>query len=136
MSAAPARSLLTRTPRRRGAARPKRPSPRTAWSSEGLHRVEIVAPDPECAALLLEYVSPHFRAKLISGPKLLLRLEPPSTEPGWMIELLTLVERWLESVPLPCASVLYGGRSYLIRSSTHVAQLAVVAPEPATTATS
>jgi hypothetical protein len=31
MSAAPAQSFLKRTLRRRAAARPKRPSPRTAW---------------------------------------------------------------------------------------------------------
>lgn len=60
-----------------------------------------------------------FSAKLIKGPELIVRLQPPSTEPGWVIELLALVERWLESVPLPCASLIYGGRSYLIRSSTH-----------------
>jgi hypothetical protein len=134
MSAAPAPSFLKRTVRRRASVRPERPSPRTAWSSEGLHRVEIVAPDPECAALLLEYASPLFPAELITGPAPIVRLQPPSTGPVWVIELLALVERWLESVPLPCASVLYGGRSYLIRSSTRVAQFAVV--EPASAATS
>ncbi len=131
MSAAPAPSFLERTLRRRAPVRPERPSQPTAWSSEGPHRVEIVAPDPECAALLLEYASPLFSAELITGPELILRLQPPSTGPEWVIELLALVERWLESVPLPCASVLYGGRSYLIRSSTHVAQLAVVEPASA-----
>lgn len=119
MSAAPAALSLKRTLRRRPAARPVRPTPRTAWSSEGLHRVEIVAPDRECAALLLEYASPLFPAELITSPELIVRLQPPSAEPGWVIELLTLVERWLASAPLPCASLLYGGRSYLIRSSTH-----------------
>ena len=34
-----------------------------------------------------------------------------------MLELLSLVERWLESAELPCANVLYGGRSYMIRTS-------------------
>jgi hypothetical protein len=44
-----------------------------------------------------------------------------------VIELLTLVERWLESAPLPCASLLYGGRSYLIRSSTQLRQTIISA---------
>jgi hypothetical protein len=44
-----------------------------------------------------------------------------------VIELLTLVERWLESAPLPCASLLYGGRSYLIRSSTHLRETTILA---------
>jgi hypothetical protein len=39
-----------------------------------------------------------------------------------VIELLALVERWLASARLPGASLLYGGRSYLIRSSTRLSQ--------------
>jgi hypothetical protein len=119
MSAAPAALSLKRTLRRRPAARPVRPTPRTAWSSEGLHRVEIVSPDRECAAFLLEYASPLFAGDLITAPELTVRLLPASIEPGWVIELLALVERWLESAWLSCTSLLYGGRSYLIRSSTH-----------------
>jgi hypothetical protein len=127
MSAAPAQSSLERTLSRRPAARPKRSTPRTAWSSEGLHRVEIVAPDPECAALLLTYASPLFPTELITGPELIVRLQPPPAEAGWVIELLALVERWLASAPLPCARLLYGGRSYLIRSSTHLRETIVSA---------
>ena len=99
MSAAPAPSSLRRAQRRRPRARSERPTPRTAWSSEGLHRVEIVAPEPECAALLLEYASPLFPAELITGPELIVRLQPPSAEPRWVGELLAFVERWLESAP-------------------------------------
>ncbi|MGD0713897.1 MAG: hypothetical protein ABSB24_06885 [Gaiellaceae bacterium] len=44
-----------------------------------------------------------------------------------MLELLSLVERWLESARLPWANVLYDGRSYLIRASTEVAQFAAAA---------
>lgn len=62
-----------------------------------------------------------------TGPGLIVRLQPPSADPGWVIELLTLVERWLESAPLPCASLLYGGRSYLIRSSTQLRQTIISA---------
>jgi hypothetical protein len=109
-----------------------RRSARPAWSFDGLHRVEIVAPEEECAALLLAYVSPIFPAELVVGAATIVRLEPPS-DPGWVIELLAVVERWLEAAALPCAKLLYGGRSYLIRSSTHVAQL-VVAAAPTTAA--
>jgi hypothetical protein len=39
-----------------------------------------------------------------------------------MLEVLSLLDRWLESVPIPCARVFYGGHSYLIRSSIETAQ--------------
>jgi len=42
-----------------------------------------------------------------------------------VIEFLALVQRWLESAPLPGANVLYGGRSYLIRASMELARLVV-----------
>lgn len=55
---------------------------------------------------------------------------PPSLErtlrrrpAGWVIELLALVERWLASARLPCAHLLYGGRSYLVRSATRRGQV-------------
>jgi hypothetical protein len=89
MSAAPAPSSLNRALRRRPTARSKRPAPRVAWSYEGPHRVEIVAPDPECAALLLEYA--------------------------------------LASAPPSCASLLYGGRNYLIRSSAQLRETIILA---------
>ena len=86
MSAALAPSPVERTLRRRPTARPERPTPRTAWSSEGVHRVGIVASDPDSAALLLEYASRLFSVELITGPELIVRLQPPSTEAGWVIE--------------------------------------------------
>jgi hypothetical protein len=87
------------------------------------HRVEVIAPDPESAALLLQYVAPAFPAKLVTGSPLTVRLQPPQSEPRWVIEFLSLVERWLESVPLPCANVLYGGRGYLIRAPLNLERL-------------
>ena len=119
MSAVSAPFAVTRRLRRRAAVRPAQREARPAWSFDGLHRVEIVAPDPECAALLLEYASPLFPGEIVAGAPLIGRLQPPPHGAGWVIELLALVERWLESAPLPCAKLLYGGRSYLIRSSTH-----------------
>ena len=89
------------------------------------HRVEVIAPDPECAALLLQYASPAFLAELGTGVPLLVRLRPPRREPRWVIEFLALIHRWLESVKLPEAKVQYGGRTYLIPSSIDVAQLVV-----------
>jgi hypothetical protein len=127
MSAAPAPSSLTRRLMRRAAVRPAPRDARPAWSFDGLHRVEIVAPDPECAALLLEYASPLFPGEIVTGAPLIVRLQPPTSDTGWVIELLALVERWLETAPLPCARLLYGGRSYLIRSSTHLRQTIISA---------
>ena len=89
------------------------------------HRVEVIAPDPECAALLLQYVAPAFAAELVAGVPLMVRLQPPQNEPRWVIEFLALVQRWLESAPLPGANVLYGGRSYLICASMELARLVV-----------
>jgi hypothetical protein len=123
MSAAPAPPPAKHRLSRRLPGRTARRRARPAWSFDGLHRVEIVAPDPECAALLLEYASPVLPAQLVAGAPTIVRLEPLPSDPGWVIEILAVVERWLEAVPLPCARLFYGGRSYLIRSSTHVAQL-------------
>jgi hypothetical protein len=104
-------------------ARPRRarPSLPTPWDSERVQPVDVVAHDPYCTSLLLEYAAPLFPAEIVSGSAWVVRLQPP-TGRGWVLELLSLVERWLESVPLPCAKVLYGGRSYLIRTSTDIAQ--------------
>lgn len=130
MIAAPAPSLLRRTLRRRAAVRPACPSPRTTWTSEGLHRIEIIAPDAESAGLLLEYAAPLFLAEIVPGAALIVRLQPRLTEAGWLIELHALVERWLESAPLPCAMVRYGGRNYLIRPSAEITRLAHAAGIP------
>src|ERR1700694_2022034 len=82
--------------------------------------IEIVAPDRYCTALLLEYAASAFPAEIVSGSAGTVGLHPP-TGGGWVLELLTLVERWLESAQLPDTNVLYGGRSYLIRASTDLA---------------
>lgn len=127
MSVMPVPTFLKRSVRRRATVRIERTSRRTPWSSEGLHRVEVVAPDPECAALLIEYAAPLFPAELASDTSSTVRLQPPQAGARWVIELLALVDRWLEAIPLPCANLIYGGRSYLIRSTAHVEDLVVVA---------
>ena len=122
-------SFLKRALSRRSTVRPERSSPPRAWAGgEGLHRVEVVAPDPECAALFLEYASPLFPVEIVPGTPATVRLQPPTAGARWVIDLLALVERWLEAVPLPCVRLMYGGRSYLVRSSIHVEDLVVVAP--------
>ena len=126
MIEAPALPLVEHLP----VVRPARPNPRGAWSSEGLHRVEIVAPDSERAALLVEYASPLFPAEIVRGRGLTVRLQPPIGT-GWAIELLSLVDRWLGVARLPRAKVLYGGRSYLIRAPLDVTKLVVAAGPPA-----
>jgi hypothetical protein len=120
MTASPV-PFLKRRPKRRAHVRTTDRSSRRAWTFDGLHRVEIVVPDPDCAALLLEYASPLFPGEIVGGAPLIVRLQPPATGAGWVIELLAIVERWLETTPLPCAKLLYGGRSYLVRSSTDFA---------------
>lgn len=129
MTEAPA-SLLFRSARKRTpAAGPERPTSSSAWSSESARPVEIVAPDRYCTAVLLEYAGPLFPAEIVPGDGWIVRLQPAGGT-GWVLELISLVERWLEYVRLPCAKVLYGGRSYLIRASADIAQFRT-APESA-----
>ena len=107
MSSAPSLTFLKRG----------RKQPSAAWGPNVAQHIEIVAPDQLSTALLLEYAAPMFPAEHVSGTSWIVRLQPPPTGGKWVIELLSLVERWLESARLPSANVVYGGRSYLIRSS-------------------
>lgn len=77
--------------------------------------IEVVAPDQLSTALLLEYAAPLFPAELVPGTWVV-RLEPPPAGGKWVLELLSLVERWLEATRLPCADVHYSGRKYVIRA--------------------
>jgi hypothetical protein len=110
MSSAPSMTFL-----KRGRKLP------AAWRSQHVHPIEIVAPDQLSTALLLEYAAPVFPAMLVPGTSWLVRMQPPPGEGRWVLDLLALVERWLESARLPCANVLYGGRTYKIRTSAHLA---------------
>jgi hypothetical protein len=123
MTEAPALPFPKRRTMRPPAPRAARPSTPTAWSAACAHPIEIVSPDRECTALLLEYAAPLFPAKIVADSAWIVRLQPPPGA-GWVLDLLSLVEHWLESARLPCAKVLYGGRSYLIRASTDLAQIA------------
>lgn len=107
-----------------------RPSPPTAWSAESFESVrpvEIIAPDRKSMALLLMEADPFFPAQLVAtDPSWVVRLHPPAGG-AWVLDLLALVERWLESCRLPCAKVLYGGRSYLIHPSTDFGEFGTAA---------
>ena len=95
-----------------------------AWSPERNQPVEVVTPDRYCADLLLEHAAPIVPAELLRGTGWIVRLQAPPAGSGgwWMLEVLSLLDRWLEAVPIPCAKVLYSGHSYLIRSSNETAQ--------------
>ncbi|HEY5058380.1 MAG TPA: hypothetical protein VII51_05130 [Gaiellaceae bacterium] len=118
MAVAPVVPFLTRL-RKRPVPRWARPSEPTVPSSERAHAIEVVAPDEYCTALLVEYAAPYFPAKIVSDSGWVVRLQPPAGG-AWVLELLSLVDRWLEAARLPCAKVLYGGRSYLIRAPIDV----------------
>jgi hypothetical protein len=87
------------------------------WDKKRPQPVEIVAPDRHCIALLLKEAAPLFPAQVVFESSLVVRLEPPDGR-DWVLELLSLVERWLEACRLPCAKLFYDGRGYLIRAST------------------
>jgi hypothetical protein len=129
MTEAPAFPLLKRGGKRASAPRRARPNLPTAWNAESTQPVDVVAHDPYCTSLLLEYAAPLFPAEIVSGSAWVVRLQPP-VGAGWVLELLSLVERWLESARLPCAKVLYGGRSYLIRTSPEIARFRAATESP------
>jgi hypothetical protein len=123
MAEAPAFPFLKRLGRRLSALRGPQRTQSAVPSSERAHPIEVVAPDEYCTSLLVEYAAPYFPAKIVSGSGWVVRLQPPAGG-AWVLELLALVDRWLEAARLPCAKVLYGGRSYLIRAPLDVAQFA------------
>ena len=93
----------------------------TAWVSGGDDPVDIVVHDRDSARILLEYAVPLFAAEVVPGPDWAIRLQPSAGE-GWIVGLLALIERWLESARLPCAKVLCRGRTYLIRTSPDISR--------------
>jgi hypothetical protein len=124
MIEAPAPPLLEHG-RRRSVPHGARLDPPTASSSESVQPVEIVVHDRDSTRILLEYAAPVFPAEVVSGSAWTVRLQPP-TEGSWIPELLSLILRWLESARLPCAKVVYGGRSYLIRTSPDIGRASAV----------
>lgn len=88
-----------------------RPPPTTA------RPVEIFATDRASADLLVDYASPAFSAEIVPGFVWVVRLLPLAAGAGWALELLSLIERWLEAAERPWATVIYGDRNYLIRST-------------------
>lgn len=106
--------------KRRSTAPPVAQAVPVAWSAEGVRPIEVVAPDKFSTALLLEFATPSFPAEIVPGTQWTVRLQPPPAGGRWVLELLSLMERWLESAQLPSANVLYGGRSYLIRATDEV----------------
>ena len=94
------------------------PNPRV-WGAESA-TMEIVAPDRFCARVFVELLGSLCAFELVgTGNSWVIRVQLPkeSSSEG---RLLLLVQRWLEACPLPCATIGYGGRRYLVRSdSTH-----------------
>jgi hypothetical protein len=84
--------------------------------------LEVVAPDRYCTHVFLELLSSLYPFELVgTGPSWVIRLQLPHGS-AWEGDLLSLVERWLETCPLPCATIGYGGRRYVFRSAlTHTA---------------
>lgn len=82
--------------------------------------VEIDAPDRYCAEVFVELAGSLFPFELVgTGSTWVIRLQPPAG-PSWEGRLLLLVQSWLEACPLPCATIGYGGRTYVFRSAlTH-----------------
>jgi hypothetical protein len=99
-------------------------APELLTRSIGVKPIEIFAPDRRSTELLLLYAAPLFPAEISPGFVWIVKLQPPPTGGGWVVELLSLVQRWLASARLPWANVLYDGHRYLIRPSTEIVQSA------------
>ncbi len=86
--------------------------------------LQIAVPDGYSAALLMGYVAPWFPAEVRSGARWHVTVMAAAESVGeeWVFEVLSLVERWLDAVPLPCARVRYCGQSYLIRAASRAAR--------------
>jgi hypothetical protein len=77
--------------------------------------VDLVAPDSFCAGLLVGLVGSWCPYELVgTGAGWVVRLQQ-RTGVAWEADLLLLVQRWLEACPLPCATIISGGRRYLLR---------------------
>ena len=134
MTEAPSFGFLKRRLKRKPPSEGARELPATPWSSGSPRPVEIVAPDHFSSTLLVEYAGPLFPAEIVAGSKWTVRLQPPAAGGGWVLDLLALVQRWLESARLPSANVLYGDRSYLIRASSEAPQLLAAMDTPSASA--
>jgi hypothetical protein len=113
MSAITAPAFLTR----RAASRRGRSKATNPWiAPQGVHPIEVFAPDRGMADLLVGLAPPLFRAEIVPGVVWIVRLHPVAKGAGWVLELLALLERWLESGRRPWVTVVYGGRNYLVRA--------------------
>jgi hypothetical protein len=115
--------FLGRVGGKRTAAGSARESRSRGLGFDGVEAVEIVAPDVYSAALLVGYAAPSFLSEIVPGSAWIVRFEPSTPGGDWVVELLSLVELWLKSVPLPCAKAVHHERRNLIRASTHGAQI-------------
>jgi hypothetical protein len=86
--------------------------------------IQIFAPDRHSTELLLLYAAPHFPAEISPGFVWIVKLQPPPTGGGWVVDFLSIVRRWLEMARLPWANVLYDGHRYLIRPAPEIVQSA------------
>jgi hypothetical protein len=107
------------------------PSPPSGLTFDSVSTVEIVAPDRHCAALLLDHAAPRFPAEIVSDPEWVVRFRLPATSRDWVVELLALIETWLQAAPLPCAKVRHGDNDYLVRAPNKPARTALVPWEAA-----
>jgi hypothetical protein len=100
-----------------------RASATTAWNTDRVHPVEVVAPDRESMSWLLEEAAgSSLPAELVTtDSSWIVRLHPPAGG-AWVLDFLVLVERWLESCRLPSVTVHYGERSYVIRPTRELAR--------------
>jgi hypothetical protein len=107
----------------------RRERKRSSAHGERAEAIDVFVRTRQFADLLLEYAAPPFSAELAPGLVWIVRVQPPA-QAGWAIELLSLVQRWLESARLPWATVLYGGRTCLVRPSTDIAQFLAAVEAP------
>ena len=99
---------------RRASEQAWRSGPRGSVRAEGTW-VDIVAPDRFSAGLLVDLVGSSCPVELVgTGTGWVVRLQQRAGF-AWETDLLVLVRSWLVACPLPCATIVCGGRRYLLR---------------------
>jgi hypothetical protein len=86
----------------------------------------VITPDRYCAELFLEEAVKLFPAEIVADSGWSVRLHPARGAEA-VIAVLSLVEVWMNAIPLPCTKVFCGDAGYLTRASTGVAR-PVIAP--------
>jgi hypothetical protein len=100
-------------------------------STERSMPILVSSPDRYCAELLLEEAVKVFPAEIVTDSGWSVRLHPPGGADS-VIAVLSLVEAWMASIPLPSTKVFCGDAAYVAGASADVGRPLSTLALPAT----